>query len=187
MATRSRARRSVPGPPEGLYPGAGALPRGVSAPWFGDPRGGTVQAQHTDCGCQSEDGLRREKAGGIAPRRRLRHFGERCDAVSSSLLGLAEERSESYLGKADESRTNEAEEMYIDEAEVATSLVSSCAFSVCCKLSMWLIASAVGLSSTCPVVGASCLLSCIVASVAETVMPEDYVSSGFFPFRFDLF
>ena len=35
---RSRATGSVPSPPDGFYPGAGALPRGGSVPWLGSPR-----------------------------------------------------------------------------------------------------------------------------------------------------
>ena len=33
-------------PPDGFYPGAGALPRGGSVPWLGTPRGEPAKAQH---------------------------------------------------------------------------------------------------------------------------------------------
>ena len=48
--SRSRAQGTVPGPPDGLYPGAGALIawqlRGGSVPRFGELRGEIVRARH---------------------------------------------------------------------------------------------------------------------------------------------
>ena len=41
-----RANGFVPGPPDGFYPGAGALPRGGSVPWLGTRRGYLPLAQH---------------------------------------------------------------------------------------------------------------------------------------------
>ena len=56
-APRSRAVGSVPGPPEGLFPGAGALFtwqfHGVSVPRRGDPRGEAAKAQHAGRGLPS--------------------------------------------------------------------------------------------------------------------------------------
>ena len=43
---RRRAMGIIPSPPDGFYPGAGALPRGGSVPWLGTPRGEPAKAQH---------------------------------------------------------------------------------------------------------------------------------------------
>ena len=43
---RRRAPGFIPSPPDGFYPGAGALPRGGSVPWLGTPSGEPAKAQH---------------------------------------------------------------------------------------------------------------------------------------------
>ena len=55
-AARSRVVGSVPGPPEGLYPGAGALTRGkhgVSVTWLGAPRGDVAETRPSGRGRRS--------------------------------------------------------------------------------------------------------------------------------------